>query len=42
MQETIYRSYRVDPTETAVYRYSFFPRTAIDWNNLEQEIVARH
>ena len=32
-------SYRVDPLKTAVYRYSFFPRTTIDWNNLEQEIV---
>jgi len=30
-----------DPTKTAVYRSSFFPRTAIEWNNLEQEIVAR-
>ena len=36
------QSYRVDPTKTAVYKYSFFPRTTIDWNNLEQEIAARH
>ena len=37
------KSYRVDPSKTAVYRYSFFPRTTIDWNNLEQEIIAaRH
>ena len=34
------QSYRVDPTKTAVYRYSFFPRTTIDWNNLEQEMVS--
>ena len=37
-----YTTYRVDPSETAVYRYSFFPRTTIviDWNNLEQEIIS--
>ena len=34
------QSYRVDLTKTVVYRYSFFPRTTIDWNNLEQEIVS--
>ena len=33
-------SYRVDPSKTAVYRYSFCSRTTIDWNNLEQEIVS--
>ena len=32
--------YRADSTKTAVYRYSFCPRTTIDWNNLEKEIVA--
>ena len=32
-------TYRVDPTKTAVC-YSFFPRTTIDWNNLEQEKVS--
>ena len=34
------QSYRVDLTKTVVYKYSFFPRTTIDWNNLEQEIVS--
>ena len=34
------QSYRVDPSKIAVFRYSFFPRTTIDWNNLEQEIVS--
>ena len=33
-------SYRVDPTKTVVYRSSFPPRTTIDWNNLEQEVVS--
>ena len=34
------QTYRVDLTKTVVYRYSFPPRTAIDWNNLEQEAVS--
>ena len=34
------QGYRVDQTNTVVYRYSFFPRTTVDWNNLEQEIVS--
>ena len=33
------QSYRVDPTKTAVC-YSIFPKTTIDWNNLEQEKVS--
>ena len=36
------QNYRVDLTKTVVYRYSFFPRTTIDWNNLEKEIAVRH
>ena len=34
------QSYRVDPTKTADYKKKKIPRTTIDWNNLEQEIVS--
>ena len=33
-------AYRVDPSKTAVHKYFVFPRTIIDWNNLEQEKVS--
>ena len=33
-------SYRVDPTKTAIYRYSFFSRTTIDWNNWQYPLLA--
>ena len=29
-------------TRLVLYRYSLFPRTTIGWNNLEQEIAAKH
>ena len=31
--------YAVETTKTAIFRYSFFSRTVVDWNNLEDGTV---